>query len=169
MTSARRCGKSFTGAPAALLGLGLLSVAWAGGIAVLAATTERVVTDPQTGLAIVGFDPVAYFIDKAAKVGLPEFELRYRGAIWRFHNPGNRAAFADDPGDYEPRFGGYDPLAIGRGVPTPGNPEIWLISGQKLYLFYDPHTRDEFAADPRRIAMQAEARWPDVVKNVLSE
>jgi len=149
--------------------LGLLSLAWAGGIAALAATTERVVTNPQTGLAIDGFDPVAYFIDEAAETGRPEFELRYRGAVWRFRNPGNRAAFADNPGDYEPRFGGYDPVAIGRGAPTPGNPEIWLISGQKLYLFYDIQTREAFASDPRRAAMQAEARWPDVVKDVLSE
>jgi hypothetical protein len=168
MTSARRCGKSFAGAPAALLGLGLLCAVWAGGIT-LAATTERVVTNPRTGLAVDGFDPVAYFTDGTAKVGLPEFELRYGGAIWRFRNPGNRAAFQDSPGDYEPRFGGYDPVAIGRGAPTPGNPEIWLVAGQQLYLFYDPQTREEFSADPRRIVMQAEARWPDVVKRVLSE
>jgi hypothetical protein len=173
MTSARRCGKSFTGAPAALLGWALLAAVsaggiWAGSLAALGATTERVVTNPRTGLAIEGFDPVAYFIDQAAKVGRPDFEFRYRGAIWRFRNPGNQAAFVDNPGDYEPRFGGYDPVAIGRGAPTPGNPEIWLISGQQLYLFYDEQTREEFKSDPRRIAMQAEARWPDVIK-VLSQ
>ena len=73
------------------------------------------------------------------------------------------------PPSYEPRFGGYDPIAIGRGAPTSGNPEIWLIWGQKLYLFYDPQTREEFMADPRRIDLQAEARWPDVLKHVLSQ
>jgi hypothetical protein len=152
-----------------LLGLGLLSAMAAGGIAALAATTERVVTNPRTGLAVEGFDPVAYFVDGAAKVGLPEFELRYHGAVWRFRNPGNRAAFADNPGDYEPRFGGYDPVAIGRGAPTPGNPEIWLISGQQLYLFYDAQSREEFASGPQQIVMQAEGRWPDLLKKVLSE
>jgi YHS domain-containing protein len=115
-----------------------------------------------------GFDPVAYFIDETPLLGRPDFELRYRGAIWRFRNPGNRAAFVENPGDYEPRFGAYDPVAISRAAPTPGNPEIWLILGGKLYLFYDPQTRDEFRSDPRRLLMQAEARWPDVIK-VLSQ
>jgi len=136
---------------------------------VLAATTEWVVTNPRTGLAIQGFDPVAYFIDGAATPGRPDFEFRYHDVIWRFCNPGNRAAFADNPGDYEPRFGGYDPIAVGRGAPTPGNPEIWLIWEQKLYLFFDARTRDEFAADPRRMLMQADARWPDILRHVLSQ
>ena len=182
MTSARQRGKSFIGGAAttgagrkqaaveaaAWLGLAMLSVAWAGGM-VLAATTERVVTNPRTGLAIEGFDPVAYFIDEAAAPGRPDLELRYRGVIWRFRNPGNRAAFADKPGDYEPRFGGYDPNAIGRGAPTPGNPQIWLIWERKLYLFFDPRSRQEFAADPQRIVMQADARWPDLLGHVLSQ
>jgi hypothetical protein len=151
----------------ASLGLGGLGSLQGSGIA-LATTTERVVSNPQTGLAIDGFDAVAYFVDAAAKPGRPEFELRYRGAIWRFRNPGNRAAFAEAPADYEPRFGGYDPVAIGRGAPTPGSPEIWLVSGRSLYLFYDTQSRDAFNADARRLSMLAEARWPDVLK-VLSQ
>jgi hypothetical protein len=148
-----------------LAGLGPLPT---GGTAAFANTTERVVSNPRTGLAIDGFDPVAYFVDEAARPGRQEFEFRYRGATWRFRNPGNRAVFADNPGDYEPRFGGYDPVAISRGSPTPGNAEIWLVLGQKLYLFYDPQTREDFMADTRRLAMLAESRWPDVLK-VLSQ
>ena len=156
------------GAPTAWRGLALLAVALAGGMAALATTTEWVVTNPRTGLAIDGFDPVAYFIDDTAGPGRPDFEFRHRGATWRFRNPGNRAAFMDHPDDYEPRFGGYDPTAIGRGAPTPGNPQIWLIWERQLYLFFDPRNRAEFIADPRGIVMQADARWPDVLRHVLS-
>jgi hypothetical protein len=67
-------------------------------------------------------------------------------------------------GDYEPRFGGHDPVAVARGAPTPGNPEIWMIVGGALYLFYSVDSRNEFQSDPARIAMQAEAKWPDVVR-----
>jgi YHS domain-containing protein len=130
----------------------------------LAATTERIVTNPRTGIAIDGFDPVAYFVDDTARVGRADFEFRYRGAVWRFCNPGNQAAFSANPADYEPRFGGYDPIAIGRGAPTPGNPEIWLIAGQKLYLFYSMATKNEFASDPVKAAAQADAKWPDVLR-----
>jgi hypothetical protein len=168
MTSARRRGKSFIGIVAALPGLTMLSVAWAGAMA-LAATTEWVITSPRTGLALEGFDPVAYFVDQAARLGRPDFEFAYQGATWRFRNSGNRAAFADNPGDYEPRFGGYDPVAISRGAPTPGNPEIWLIWERKLYLFFDLRARDDFMADPRRILAEASVRWPDMLKHVLSQ
>lgn len=142
----------------------LLAAAMAG--RTLATTTERVVTDPRTGLAIDGFDPVAYFIDAVAAAGRPEFEFRYREAVWRFRNPGNQAAFMDHPADYEPQFGGYDPVAIARGVPAPGNPHIWLIAGQKLFLFYDEKTRAEFSADARRLAARAAAQWPDLIKGL---
>jgi YHS domain-containing protein len=153
---------------AAILRAGLALTAYAAGwiwvVAAVAATTERIVTNPRTGLAIDGYDPVSYFIAGAAMVGRAEFEVRYRGAVWRFRNSGNQAAFMDRPADYEPHFGGYDPVAVARGAPTPGSPEIWLIAGRTLYLFYSVETRGEFQSDPTRLATQAEAKWPDVVR-----
>jgi len=59
-----------------------------------AATTERVVVDRHTGLAIGGFDPVAYFVEADAVRGKGDFEHTFTGVVWRFRNEGNRAAFA---------------------------------------------------------------------------
>ena len=73
------------------------------------------------------------------------------GAVWRFRNEGNRAAFADHPEVYTPRFGGYDPVAIARGVSVPGHPLFWAVAGERLYLFYNDKARTEFLADPGRI------------------
>ena len=71
---------------------------------------------------------MAYFTDASRMiVGRAEFEHRYAGAIWRFDNEGNRAAFAADPDVYMPRFGGYDPVGIARGVSTAGYPELWVV------------------------------------------
>src|SRR5918994_2100731 len=67
-----------------------------------AATTERIVVDRHTGLAIHGFDPVAYFTDAKATIGREELELSLGGVVWRFRNPGNRAAFAEYPDVYMP-------------------------------------------------------------------
>ena len=83
--------------------------------AISAAASDRLVVNAHTGLAISGFDPVAYFTDAKPKIGRPDMELRLDGAVWRFRNEGNRAAFADHPEVYTPRFGGYDPVAIARG------------------------------------------------------
>jgi hypothetical protein len=70
-----------------------------------AATTERIVVDRHTGLAIGGYDRVAFFTDGRPKAGNPAFELR-------FCNIDNRAAFAAQPEVYLPQFGGYDPAGV---------------------------------------------------------
>jgi len=133
-----------------------------------AATTEQVVTDRNTGLAIGGFDPVAYFIDGAPLVGRDEFEHTFARAVWRFRNEGNRASFVSHPKVYGPRFGGYDPVDVGRGVTYAGNPRIWLIVDQRLYLFGREQSRDAFAANPARFLKDADGRWP-VLEAGLSE
>ena len=125
-----------------------------------AATTERVVVNRFTGLAIEGFDPVAYFVDARPAVGLPDFEAVAAGAVWRFRNEGNRASFVAHPEIYGPQFGGYDPIDLARGVTVAGNPRFWLVSGQRLYLFSREPSRDAFAADPESFLREANQRWP---------
>jgi hypothetical protein len=131
-----------------------------------AATTERVVTDRHTGLALYGVDPVAYFTERKPVAGRPEFEYRYAGAIWRFDNEGNRAAFATDPQVYVPRFGGYDPFGVARGVSTAGYPQLWLVVEDRLYLFYTAQARAAFLADPAAVIAAAEARWAQVMHDL---
>jgi hypothetical protein len=127
-----------------------------------AAATERIVVDPNSGLAISGFDPVAYFTDAKAIRGKGEFEQEVAGAAWRFASAGNSAAFKADPGVYMPRFGGYDPVGVARGVAVAGNPRLWIISGERLYLFYTAQARDAFAGDSDHIAAAADREWPAV-------
>jgi hypothetical protein len=141
--------------------IALLSAA-ATALAAHAATTERLVADRYTGLAIGGFDPVAYFTDAQPLVGQPGFEAAEAGAVWRFRNEGNRAVFASHPDIYSPQFGGYDPTDVARGIAVAGDPKLWLISGQRLFLFGRTGTRDAFAADPTRFAREAKRRWPDL-------
>jgi hypothetical protein len=148
------------------VGLGLIVAPDAFMDAPRAATTERVVTDRHTGLAIYGVDPVAYFTDKRPVVGRAEFEFRFAGAIWRFDNEGNRAAFMADPKIYMPRFGGYDPVGIARGVPTPGYPQLWAIVKDRLYLFYAADARAAFLANPPAAIAAAEARWEHVIQEL---
>jgi len=127
-----------------------------------AATTEMIVVDRHTGLAIGGYDPVAFFTDGKPVEGSATFEFRYAGAIWHFSNIGNRDAFADRPDIYMPRFGGYDPTIVARGVATPGNPNVWLIAEQQLFLFYDHDHLEKFVADSSHLLAEAERQWPTV-------
>ncbi|HEX7788900.1 MAG TPA: hypothetical protein VF467_00030, partial [Afipia sp.] len=79
-----------------------------------------------------------------------------------FRNEGNRASFAAHPDIYGPQFGGYDPVDVARGVAFAGNPRLWLITGERLYLFGREETRDAFAAAPAKYLPGARKRWPGV-------
>jgi len=138
-----------------------------GGVAAGAATTEWVVVNRTTGLAIDGFDPVAYFVDGAPKQGRAELEMRSDGATWRFHNEGNRAAFAAAPQVYAPRFGGHDPLGVARGVATAGHPALWLIVQKRLYFFYSAEAQAAFSRDPARAIEAAERNWAGVQRSLV--
>jgi hypothetical protein len=131
-----------------------------------ASTTERIVVNRFSGLAIEGFDPVAYFTDKRAVLGLPDFEATQAGAVWRFHNEGNRASFVAHPEIYGPQFGGYDPVDVARGVTLAGNPRFFVVTGQRLYLFGIEANRDAFAANPARYLPEANERWQDLEENL---
>jgi hypothetical protein len=131
-----------------------------------AATTEQIVNDRHTGLAIHGLDPVAYFIDGTAAPGGDGFEHIFAGAMWRFCNEGNLAPSSPDPERYIPRFGGYDPVAVARGVAVPSAPRLWLMSEERLYLFFfAPEARGAFASDAKcclqpKIENGRRCSWP---------
>ena len=166
MTAARQQRKPLLiGAISALLGVvlgaGILPPAGAP-----AATDSQLAVNAVTGLAIGGFDPVAYFTEGKALFGLPEFELNLEGVVWRFNNEGNRGAFRKHPEVYAPRFAGYDPVAIGRSRSVPGHPLFWAVVGQRLYFFYSEQTRGSFLSDPGRIIDAAERKWPSVAHNL---
>ena len=130
------------------------------------AAPEPLVVNANTGLALSGFDPVAYFTDGKPEFGRPGLELRSNGVVWRFHNQGNRAAFADHPEVYTPQFGGYDPVAIARGISVPGHPLFWALAGERLYLFYSGEARAEFLADPGGVIARAQRKWPEVARTI---
>jgi hypothetical protein len=164
---ANRWGRRIALVAPLLAVLAALSAALAGPAA-RASTTERVVVNRFSGLAIEGFDPVAYFTQHQAVLGVPDFEAAEAGAVWRFHNEGNRASFVAHPEVYGPQFGGYDPVDVARGVTLAGNPRFFAIVGRRLYLFGIEAHRDAFAADPEHYLPDARQRWP-ALEQTLSQ
>jgi hypothetical protein len=164
MTAARQQRKPALSIQA-LLGIALAAVVFAP-LAGRTATDNQLAVNSNTGLAISGFDPVAYFAEGKAIFGQPEIELNLDGAVWRFSNEGNRGAFAGHPEVYAPRFGGYDPVAIGQGRSVPGHPLFWVVVGQRLYFFYSEKSRAAFLADTGRIIDTAERKWPEVARSL---
>src|SRR4051812_18817855 len=61
----------------------------------------------KPGVAIQGYDPVAFFTDNRPVKGDPKFVSTQNGATYRFASPEHKALFDANPAKYEPTFGGY--------------------------------------------------------------
>lgn len=122
--------------------------------------------DQATGLAIGGYDPVAYFTRGAPHRGDAKFEYAWRGAVWRFLNDGNRQAFARDPHVYMPRFAGYDAYAVTAGRTAEGSPSVWAIHGNRLFFFHNAANRRLWSQDPAGAIVRAERIWQRLVRTL---
>ena len=95
---------------------------------------------------------------------LADYEVVYGDTYWHFATEGNAAAFRAAPAAYIPGFGGYALAAVGRGVAQPGNPTLFAIHRNRLYLFASEDERQTFLANPDAMIAAAAARWPEVLK-----
>jgi hypothetical protein len=145
----------------AVLSLGLKAEAVANKLA--ADDRRHLIFEPRSGVALFGFDPVAYHISGQATEGAPGVSAIHEGLIWRFASASNRAVFLADPDAYIPRFGGHDGARIGEGFMVFGSPEHFVIAGGSLVLFRSAENRDRFAAD-EALRSEARRRWPEVAR-----
>lgn len=133
-------------------------------IALLSATgapaqEKSIITNALTGVALSGFDPVAYFTDNAALQGTPVNELEWNGVSWYFVSAANRDIFAANPEIYAPVFGGHCAMAMSRGHLSQGNPQIFRIIGGRLMLFYSIGNRAAFDMAPGTALARAAHNW----------
>jgi YHS domain-containing protein len=98
-----------------------------------AAGVRKVNTTPD-GLAVRGYDTVAFFADNGAVQGNPAFEYAWNGAKWLFSSAENLEKFKRDPDAYAPQFGGYCSYAVSHGYTADGDPMTWKIVNGRLYL-----------------------------------
>jgi hypothetical protein len=89
-------------------------------------------------LAIKGYDAVAYFTDGHPVQGLPDFEYVWDDHVYRFASAEHRNMFKADPVRYAPQFGNFCAMALAKGQIVVADPENWLISDGKLYVFGSP-------------------------------
>ncbi|WP_375458102.1 YHS domain-containing (seleno)protein [uncultured Enterovirga sp.] len=110
-------------------------------------TTELIDTDRRSGLALSGYDPVAYQADGRALPGVAAHEEVFAGVAWRFSSGANRAAFLRDPSAFLPRIGGYDAIAAAGGRVVSADPLLFALREGRLYLFRTEEGRRRFLAD----------------------
>lgn len=141
------------------LGLGLALAA----APIVAAEPAPPVNASEHGLAIGGYDTVAYFTEGRPVLGSAQFEHRWNGASWRFASAAARDRFAADPEAYAPRFGGYCAWAISQNYIAPGDPNVWRIVDGRLYLNFNERARELWGADRAAAIARGNVNWPSVL------
>ena len=126
------------------------------------APIRRVNTD-ELGVAIHGFDSVAYFTDGRPVPGDPAYRHLWEGAVWWFASADHRDAFARDPERYAPRYGGYCAYAVALGGTADIDPTAWAIVDDRLYLNLSPGIARRWETDRDEYIESADRNWPDLI------
>jgi YHS domain-containing protein len=119
----------------------------------------------SSGVAIHGYDPVAYFNKGGAVDGSDAHALKWMGATWRFSSAENMAKFETDPHTFAPKYGGYCAYAMAQGAVATTVPEAWTIHEGKLYLNFSTGVRDLWRADIPGFVKAADGYWPAALNN----
>jgi YHS domain-containing protein len=116
------------------------------------------------GIALHGFDPVAYFTQSKAVKGDAQLTAVHRGVTYEFVSKEDQAAFQEDPEKYVPQYGGFCALAASRGVKADIDPHEFVISGGKLYVNNSDRAQKLFQEDVKGNIEKADRNWPAVAK-----
>ncbi|MCI0612830.1 YHS domain protein [bacterium] len=125
---------------------------------------DAVINKDKNGLALKGFDAVAYFNQGKAIEGKKEFEHTWMDATWRFSTAENRDLFAKSPEKYAPQFGGYCAFGVTGGYLAPTDPTAWKVVEDKLYLNYDKDIQEKWSKDIPGNIKKANEKWPAASK-----
>ncbi|MEM8729985.1 MAG: YHS domain-containing (seleno)protein [Pseudomonadota bacterium] len=125
----------------------------------------------QTGFAVSGYDVVAYFdLDQVpvgqsqpdAIPGKADITADYNGATFAFSSEANRDKFLADPAKYAPQYDGHCAYGVSKGGKVPGNPNLWRVIDDKLYLNITDVVVGFWEEDiPGNIEL-AEGNWPSI-------
>lgn len=133
-------------------------------LAFTAAAGELVNTSGASGIALSGYDPVAFFTDSKPVHGDPGITAKYQGATYLFASKEHRKMFESDPAKYAPQTGGFCTYGVSVGALFPVDINTWQIHDGKLYLNLNPQILEAFNKDIEKNIAKAGKNWPGLVK-----
>ena len=125
---------------------------------------NQVYTSFFSNKALSGYDAVAYFKEEKAVKGSSQFVSEYLQTDWYFANQENLLAFEQSPNLYAPQFGGHCTWAMSQNKIAAGDPNIWALYENKLYLFYAQSGLDQWRVNKEQLIKQANENWLKMVK-----
>lgn len=132
---------------------------------VLGAVVSQALANPndvlyvEDGIALAGYDPVAYFAMEDAVEGSGQYAVEYQGATWHFSNQEHADLFAKEPEKYQPKYGGFCAFGVAKGYRMKPSMTAWEIHDGQLYLYFDADVADSWAADRSAKESTADANW----------
>jgi YHS domain-containing protein len=116
----------------------------------------------KSGVAIEGYDPVAYFTQGKPTEGSDQFAYKWNGAEWHFMNQKDLDLFKSDPQKYAPQYGGYCAYGMSKGHKATTDPNAWTIVNNKLYLNYSMDVLKMWRDKKEEKIQAADKNWPTV-------
>lgn len=123
----------------------------------------------KKGVALGGYDPVAYFADAKPVPGNPEIEGTFNGALYHFVSQAHREMFEKEPTRYAPAYGGFCGYAASIGKVRPANPLLWSIVDGQLIVQHTPEAAQLWEKDVKGNKAMADAKWPGVVEKKVGK
>jgi YHS domain-containing protein len=118
----------------------------------------------KDGVAIKGYDPVAYFTDNRPVAGSAVYKAEYAGSVFHFVSQANRDAFIANPAKYAPQYNGFCAFGTAGGYKAAIDPAAFTIVNNKLYLNYNQDVRKKWSSDVPGFVAKADKTWPEVAK-----
>lgn len=120
------------------------------------------VNTDERGVALQGYDPVAYFTAGAPAKGNPRFSATYEGARYFFSSAANQRKFKANPAAYAPQYGGFCAMGVALHKKLDGDPKVWKIVDGKLYLNVNADVSVAWQRDIPGNLAKADEEWPTI-------
>ena len=114
------------------------------------------------GVAIKGYDPVAFFSQAKPVMGTKVFSYRWKDATWLFSSEENRAAFEATPEKFAPQYGGYCAYGTAEGHKAPTEANTWTIVNDRLYFNYNTNVKKMWMKNQVNFINKADMNWPKI-------
>jgi YHS domain-containing protein len=132
--------------------------------AVSISNAQNVKFNSTEGVAIKGYDVVAYFTQQQAVAGNDAFTTEWSGSKWQFASKANLDSFVLAPQKYAPQYGGYCAYGCSDNHLSPTDPNAWTIIDNKLYLNYNLKVKSFWIKDTTNLIKKADGLWPALNK-----
>ena len=114
------------------------------------------------GVAVQGYDVVAYHAQRQAVKGSRAFTHAWRGVNWQFASAENRDRFSSSPEAFAPEFGGFCAYGVSRGYAVDIDPQAFAVVDGRLYLNYSKGVQSTWNQDRAGYIEKARQNWPKV-------